>query len=146
MNQTSHGPTSRAANIAYWVGTLFVTLAALWSGVADLLHLQPLYGLLLHLGYPSYFGTILGGWKVLGAFVLLAPRFSLLKEWAYAGMFCDYVSAVASHAAVGDGAGALAGPILSMGALAASWYLRPESRRLLRLPPAGGELGTRPSP
>jgi hypothetical protein len=116
--------------VAYWLLTLFVTLTAVGAGASDILHLQPLYGILLHLGYPPYFGALLGMWKVLGAVVLLSPRIPLVKEWAYAGMFCDYASAVGSHAACGDGAVALMGPLISVGALAGSWYLRPASRRL----------------
>jgi hypothetical protein len=123
---------SRGATIAYWVFTLFITLTALAAGASDILHLQPLYGILLHLGYPPYFGAILGVAKVIGAIVLLTPRYPLFKEWAYAGMFCDYAAAIASHAAAGDGASAVAGPALSMAAMAASWYLRPSSRRLSR--------------
>jgi hypothetical protein len=120
----------RGAIITYWLCTLFVALTALGAGIMDILHVEPLFGLLLHLGYPSYFAAILGVWKVLGALVLVAPRYPLVKEWAYAGMVIDYSSAVISHLASGDGAGAIAGPILSMVALAASWYLRPRSRRL----------------
>jgi hypothetical protein len=96
----------------------------------DVLHVQPLFGLLLHLGYPSYFATLLGVWKVLGAIVLVAPRYPVIKEWAYAGMVIDYSSAVISHLASGDGAGATVGPIVSLAALAVSWYLRPQSRRM----------------
>ena len=73
---------SPARGRVYWACTLFVTLTALGAGVLDILHLQPLFGLLLHLGYPSYFATVLGVWKVLGAIVLLAPRYPLVKEWA----------------------------------------------------------------
>jgi uncharacterized membrane protein len=40
-----------------------------------------------HLGYPSYFVTILGVSKILGVTALLIPKFPLLKEWAYAGFF-----------------------------------------------------------
>ena len=126
----THAPPSRGAMIGYWVLTLFVAIPALMAGAMDVLHVQPLFGLLLHLGYPAYFATILGVWKVVGAIVLLAPRYPLIKEWAYAGMVIDYSSAVLSHAASGDGAGAIAGPALSLVALAASWYLRPRSRRL----------------
>lgn len=120
--------------IGYWLFTLLVVAPALVAGAMDVLHLQPLFGLLLHLGYPAYFATILGVWKVLGAIVLLAPRSPLLKEWAYAGMAIDYSSAALSHAALGDGVAAIAGPALSLAALAASWYLRPRARRLLELP------------
>jgi hypothetical protein len=123
---------TRARAIAYWACTLFVTLTALMSGICDILHVQPLFGVLLHLGYPPYFATVLGFWKVSGAVVLLAPRSPVLKEWAYAGMFCDYASAVASHLAAGDGAVALLGPALSIGLLAASWHLRPPGTRLER--------------
>jgi len=100
----------------------------------DILHLQPLFGLLLHLGYPSYFATVLGVWKVLGAIVLLAPRYPLVKEWAYAGMVIDYSSAAISHWASGDAATSLVGPIVSIAALMGSWYLRPRSRRLGPVP------------
>jgi hypothetical protein len=123
---------SRASTAAYWAATLFVTLTALGAGTADILHAQPLYGLLLHLGYPPYFATLLGLWKVAGAVVLLAPRWPLVKEWAYAGMLIDYVCAVVSHAAAGDGGSTVVGPLVALAALAASWHLRPESRRLAR--------------
>jgi len=121
---------SRKATVVYWAGTLFVAVTALVAGAMDILHLDPLFGLLLHLGYPSYFAAILGVWKVLGALVLLAPRYPLVKEWAYAGTFIDYSSALISHMALGDAFGAMSGPIIAMVALAASWHLRPPSRRL----------------
>jgi hypothetical protein len=123
---------SRASTVVYWAGTLFVTLTALGAGFADIFHAQPLYGVLLHLGYPAYFATLLGLWKVVGAVVLLAPRWPLVKEWAYAGMLCDYCCAIVSHVAVGDGASAVVGPLVALAALAASWHLRPEARRLAR--------------
>jgi hypothetical protein len=121
---------SRASARGYWVATLFVTLTALGAGFADLLHVEPLYGQLLHLGYPGYFATLLGLFKIVGAVVLLAPGSPLMKEWAYAGMFCDYCCAIVSHAVSGDGAGAVIGPLFALVALAASWQLRPKARRL----------------
>ena len=81
------------------------------------------------LGYPAYFATILGIWKVLGAVALLTPRYPRVKEWAYAGMFIDYTAAVVSYVAVGVGsASTLSGPVMSVAFLAASWALRPPSR------------------
>ncbi len=114
----------------YWALTLFLALTGISAGLFDVLRLPPLYGLLIHLGYPPYFGPILGVWKILGGVALLAPRRPLLKEWAYAGMFIDYSSATISHLAMADGVAAALGPLLSAAFLIGSWYLRPPSRRL----------------
>jgi len=54
----------------------------------------------------------------------------MLKEWAYAGMLFDLTGAAASHAATGDPAGKIATPLIILGIVAASWALRPESRKL----------------
>src|SRR5258705_5282722 len=83
-----------------------------------------------HLGYPAYFVSILGVWKVLGGVAVLAPRLPRLKEWAYAGMLFDLTGAAASHAAVGDPAGKILAPLIISGIVIASWLLRPESRTL----------------
>src|SRR5688500_20293949 len=85
---------------------------------------------LLRLGYTAHFATLRGIWKVLGALALLAPGYPLLKEWAYAGLFFDFSGALVAYAAVGDGAASYIGPLASLAALIASWWLRPVSRRL----------------
>jgi uncharacterized membrane protein YphA (DoxX/SURF4 family) len=95
------------------------------------LRLPPFIGIIQHLGYPPYFMTILGVWYVLAGVALLVPRFPRLKEWAYAGLFFNYTGAAASHLAAGDPATALIGPVIFTGLVAASWALRPASRRLL---------------
>jgi uncharacterized membrane protein YphA (DoxX/SURF4 family) len=96
------------------------------------LGLQPFIGVIRHLGYPPYFMTILGIWYILAGLALLAPRFPLLKEWAYAGLLFNYSGAFASHIAAGDQAGALIAPIIFAVLVASSWMLRPESRRFPR--------------
>jgi hypothetical protein len=45
-------------------------------------------------------------------------------------MFFDLTGAAASHAAVGYAAGKIVAPLIISGIVAASWALRPESRRL----------------
>jgi uncharacterized membrane protein YphA (DoxX/SURF4 family) len=128
-----HSPVffPRTRTIIYWVATLFVVGNGAVAGTMNILRIQPLFGMLLHLGYPAYFATVLGIWKVLGSLALVAPRYPRLKEWAYAGMFIDYTAAVASYAAVGEGvASNLAFPIISIVFLVASWALRPSSRRV----------------
>src|SRR6202022_2814882 len=88
------------------------------------------------LGYPVYFVTILGVWKMLGGVALLAPRTPRLKEWAYAGTIFDLPRRALSQAPYDTGAGHLVWP-LGLAALAvASWALRPESR-IIGTPLAG---------
>ena len=125
--------------IGYWATTTVVALELLAGGVTDLIHGgtsvvagEPVVEILAHLGYPVYLLTILGVWKLLGAIVLLAPRFPRLKEWAYAGAFFVYAGAVASGIARGlDDPGTFIWPPLILAVLTlASWALRPQSRIL----------------
>lgn len=119
---------SRARTVGYWVATGFAAAELLTGGAWDILRTPYVSAVLTHLGYPGYFLVLLGVWKVLGGVALLAPRFPRLKEWAYAGAFFNYTGAVASHLAVGDGAGAVAYPIIQIGLLIGSWMLRPPAR------------------
>jgi uncharacterized membrane protein YphA (DoxX/SURF4 family) len=116
--------------IAYWVTTALTAFVFLSGGAADLARPSFVMEGMTQLGYPAYFVSILGIWKVLGGLVVVAPRWPRLKEWAYAGMLFDLTSASASHAACGDPAGKIVTPLILLGIVAASWALRPESRRL----------------
>ncbi len=126
--------TTKAKNIAYWTTTILVAFFIGGGGVAQVAHVKGTVDGFVHiLGYPPYFVTILGVWKVLGPIAILAPRFPRLKEWAYAGIFFDLTGAAASNAAVG-GYGAygfhILAPLIIAGLAMASWALRPESRRI----------------
>jgi hypothetical protein len=123
-------PIALKQSMWYWIPTLYIVLTNLWAGATDILHAPPLYAETLRLGYPPHFSTLLGIWKVLGAVALLAPRYPLVKEWAYAGFFIDFTAAIVAYAAAGDGVVSFIGPVLSLSALIASWCLRPQSRRL----------------
>ena len=82
------------------------------------------------LGYPVYFVTIIGVWKVLGALTVLLPGLRRLKEWAYAGIFFNMTGAAISHAVNHDASWHVA-VTLGFAALAiASWALRSPSRML----------------
>jgi hypothetical protein len=82
------------------------------------------------LGYPIYFLTIIGIWKLLGVVVVLMPKLPVVKEWAYAGFFFVMSGAVFSHIAVGDPAVDLFGPTLLIVLTVVSWYFRPADRKL----------------
>lgn len=118
-------------NVGYWLATSVVAFIFGVGGAMDLSLAQPVRETLDQLGYPAYFGVIIGVWKVLGAIAVLAPRLPRLKEWAYAGMVFDLTGAVASHAAVGDEAIKILTPLILIGAVVASWALRPGDRALV---------------
>src|SRR5687768_15374498 len=88
----------KARKIGYWVATALVALAMGFGGVVDLSGSPEVVATLSHLGYPAYFASMLGVWKILGTIVLLAPGLPRLKEWAYAGIVIDLTSAFISHA------------------------------------------------
>ena len=129
-----------AKTITYWTTTILVAFFIGSGGVAQLAHLPGTVDGFVHiLGYPRYFVTILGIWKVLGPLAILMPRFPRLKEWAYAGIFFDLTGAAASSAAVG-GYGVygfhILVPLFLAGLTVASWALRPQSRTVGVLFPA----------
>jgi uncharacterized membrane protein YphA (DoxX/SURF4 family) len=119
-----------ARNIIYWIATALTAFVFLSGGVNELLRPGYLMQGMTHLGYPAYFVLILGVWKILGGLTVLVPRFPMVKEWAYAGMFFDLTGAAASHAAVGDPAVKVATPLIIVGIVIASWALRPASRKV----------------
>lgn len=119
-----------ARNVVYWIVTALTAFVFLSGGVNELLRPAYLMQGMTHLGYPAYFVLILGIWKILGGLTVLAPRFPMLKEWAYAGMFFDLTGAASSHAAVGDPAVKVATPLIIVCIVIASWALRPASRKL----------------
>jgi uncharacterized membrane protein YphA (DoxX/SURF4 family) len=128
--------TTKAKSIIYWTTTILVAFS-MSGGVAQLAHVPGVVdGFVRVLGYPPYFVTILGFWKVLGAIAILVPRFPRLKEWAYAGIFFDLTGAAASSAAVGGNAFHVITPLVIVGITVASWALRPPSRTIGVLFPA----------
>ena len=88
------------------------------------------YGI-AHLGYPIYFLTILGIWKILGVVALLIPRFPLLKEWAYAGFFFAMSGAAFSHVASSDSMNEIFPSLLLLILTVVSWYFRPSDRKII---------------
>lgn len=130
MNATNDTSRGRAARIAYWIVTAAAAVAFAIPGAANLIHAPHIAGDMAHLGYPSYFLTVLGTWKLLAAIAILMPRFARLKEWAYAGMIFDLTGAAFSRAAMHDGPIMVAVPLAIGAVVVVSWALRPPSRRL----------------
>ena len=120
----------RLKTTAYWLTTILGPASFIIGGVLQFTQSEEVRAALDHLGYPLYFASILGVWKLLGVAAIVAPRVPRLKEWAYAGFVFDLTAAAASHAFVGDSAADIIAPLVFLALVVASWALRPESRRL----------------
>ena len=122
---------TKTQKIIYWVATGWLALGMLSTGIVQIIKLKEEVAMMTHLGYPSYFLPLLGVWKIVGVIAILIPKFPLVKEWAYAGFFFSMSGAVVSHLAVGDGAKEFFGPTLLLVLIVVSWYVRPESRKMV---------------
>ncbi|PBJ15720.1 DoxX family protein [Flavobacterium sp. ACN6] len=120
---------SKRNKFIYWIATIWLSLGMASTGTVQLIKMKEETEMMTHLGYPLYFLTLLGVWKLLGVIAILIPKFGLLKEWAYAGFFFAMSGAVISHLACGDGAKELFGPLLLIVLTIFSWYYRPAERK-----------------
>jgi uncharacterized membrane protein YphA (DoxX/SURF4 family) len=121
---------NRPTAIVYWVATVASVVGVAATGLLDLTGAPSMAQHVTALGYPAYLQHFLGVAKLLGAAVIVLPGLRRLKEWAYAGMTFDLVGATYSHVAHRDAPAELLLPVVLLALLAASYFLRPDSRRL----------------
>ena len=131
--------TNKLKATIYWLSTGLLGLDFLVGGAFQIARSPEAVQGFAHLGYPVYFLTLLGVWKILGAIALFLPRFPKLQEWAYAGIFFDVTAAVVSVIAVGDGVLPALLPLAFVVLTLASWALRPANRALGELAGRGSE-------
>ena len=122
---------SKRNKIIYWIATIWLSLGMLSSGIVQLFHVEKEVAFILAMGYPLYFLTILGFWKILGVVAILIPRAPLLKEWAYAGFFFSMTGAAYSHIALGNSMKDIFPPISLVTLTILPWYFRPADKRLI---------------
>lgn len=119
--------------IIYWIATLWLALGMLSTGAVQLFKGKAGAGgveWITQLGYPVYFLTIIGIWKILGVIAMLIPKFALLKEWAYAGFFFAMSGAIFSHIASGS-VNEIFPSLLLLVLTGVSWYFRPADRKVV---------------
>ncbi|NJK97631.1 MAG: DoxX family protein [Bacteroidales bacterium] len=120
----------RKDKIIYWVATIWLSLGMVSTGIVQIIQMDEEVQKMSALGYPSYFLTIIGTWKLLGVAAVLVPKFPLVKEWAYAGFFFLMTGAIFTHLAVGDEAVEYFGPSLLLVLTIVSWFYRPAGRKI----------------
>ncbi|MBV8388256.1 MAG: DoxX family protein [Mucilaginibacter sp.] len=122
--------TQRSKTIWYWIITGILSLCLFSGGLFQALQLQGVIQGFKPLGYPVYFISLIGIWKMLGIIAILIPKFKLLKEWAYAGLFFTMTGAGISHIASNDIHPQIVAPIVFSIFTVLSWYLRPADRKI----------------
>jgi hypothetical protein len=115
----------------YWIITAILSFCIFSGGLAQALQLKQTIQGFKPLGYPTYFISLIGIWKMLGIIAILIPNFKLLKEWAYAGIFFAMTGAVISHIASNDIHAQIIAPFLLAVFTVLSWYLRPADRKII---------------
>lgn len=124
---------SKRNKIIYWVSTIWLALGMVSTGIVQLFRVKEDVDFIIQMGYPDYFLTIIGTWKILGAIAVLIPKFTLLKEWAYAGFFFIMSGAVFSHIATDNSMNEIFPAILLLALTVISWYFRPANRKIIPL-------------
>jgi hypothetical protein len=117
--------------IIYWIATAWLALGMLSTGIVQLLKVKDEVATITQLGYPVYFLTILGVWKLLGVITILIPKFPLIKEWAYAGFFFAMSGAMLSHIISGNPVTHIFPSLLLLTLTVISWYFRPAGRKMI---------------
>lgn len=115
--------------IIYWVATLWLALGMTSTGVVQLIKMKEEVAKMTELGYPVYFLTILGVWKILGVIAILIPKYPLIKEWAYAGFFFAMSGAAISHLNIAHPLSEIFPSLLLLVLTIVSWYFRPAERK-----------------
>jgi len=117
--------------IWYWIITCILSFCIFFGGLTQALQMKQTVEGFKPLGYPTYFISLIGIWKMLGVVAILIPGFKLLKEWAYAGIFFTMTGAVISHIARNDIKAQIIAPFMLAIFTVLSWYLRPANRKLV---------------
>ena len=94
--------SKKAKRNVYWFTTSLLALGMLGAGIQETRHAPEILEAARRLGYPEYVLTLLGIAKLVGAPLLVVPRFPRLMEWVYAGFAFDFAGAIISHTVVGD--------------------------------------------
>ena len=102
------------SKIIYWASTGLISAMMLLSAGMYFFNNEMVTETFVRLGYPTFIIYPLAIAKILAIVAILTKKSDVLKEWAYAGLFFDFMLAASSHIMVNDGehAGALVAIVL----------------------------------
>lgn len=103
----------------YWVSTTLLSALLLFSAGMYVFNHIEIMNLFKSFGYPLYIIYPLALAKVAAAVVLLSQKQSIIKEWAYAALFFEFILAFFAHLMIRDGE--QMGAVIAMVLLVASY-------------------------
>lgn len=89
--------------IIYWISTGAVCALMTFSAGMYIFKHEVALEAFQNLGYPTYIIYPLAIAKLLAVTAILTKKSRILKEWAYAGLFFDFVLATSAHIMAEDG-------------------------------------------
>ncbi len=110
----------KTQKIIYWVVTGLLCALILMSAGMYFFNYAHVNAEFKKLGYPIYIIYPLAVAKILAAVAILTKMSVKLKEWAYVGLFFNFLLAGTAHIAVKDGE--FGGAAVAMVLLFASYY------------------------
>ncbi|RYG21655.1 MAG: DoxX family protein [Chitinophagaceae bacterium] len=118
-------------NIYYWICTGILIPALGIGSVYGIISHPASLAQFIKLGYPIYLAPFLGIARLLGLIAILTPKYSRIKEWAYAGLAFDVIGAIYSQLATGQPFVSMLFPLIDVLILFGSYCLY--HKRLLHL-------------
>jgi len=93
----------KTQRIIYWIATGLFALMMLFSAGMYFVNNAEVVEVFKTLGHPTYIVYPLAILKLSGLAIILSNKGGVLREWAYAGFFFNFVLAFFAHYMVGDG-------------------------------------------
>ena len=93
----------KTQKIIFWVATGLLSALVLGSSGMYLFNTEEVKSIFTALGFPTFIVYPLAIAKILGVVAIVTRKSRTLVEWAYAGLFFDFVLAAAAHINVNDG-------------------------------------------
>ncbi|MBK3518137.1 DoxX family protein [Carboxylicivirga marina] len=89
--------------IIYWIATGLLSAMMLMSASMYVFNNAAIQDAFTALGFPTYIIYPLALAKLLGLVAILSNKSKVLKEWAYAGFFFNFLLAASAHISISDG-------------------------------------------
>lgn len=91
---------SKRKNMIYKIVVGLLAVMFTFGGISNLFGFEDAELSLTTLGYPLYFGKLLGAFQLIAVAGLLVPKIPRIKEYIYLGLLTNLISALVSHIVV----------------------------------------------